>query len=89
VVRSVLGKAGFVEVDTADVHEPVYYGPDAAAALDLVRDMRQPRDTLARMDARSAQRALVRLRQVLSAHETAKGVLFGSRAWLVTARRAQ
>lgn len=89
VVRSVLGTAGFVDIDIAHVHEPVYYGPDAAAALDLVRDMRQPRDLLARMDAASAQRALIRLRELLAAHETAKGVLFDSRAWLVTARRAR
>lgn len=89
VVRSVLGTAGFVDVGIADVHEPVYYGADAAAAFDLVRDMRQPRDLLARMDAASAQRVLVRLREMLAAHETGKGVLFDSRAWLVTARRAR
>jgi SAM-dependent methyltransferase len=88
VVRSVLGKAGFVDVDTADVHEAVYYGPDAAGAFDLVRDMQQPRAALARMDALSAQRALVSLRELLAAHETAQGVSFDSRAWLVTARRA-
>jgi hypothetical protein len=69
------------------VREPVYYGTNAAAAYDLVRDMRQPRSLLARLDARSAERALVRLREMLTAHETAEGVLFDSRAWLVTARR--
>jgi hypothetical protein len=87
VVRSILGAAGFVEVGVADVREPVYYGPDAAAALDLVRDMKQPRDLLARLDAAAAERALIRLREMLAAHETGRGVLFDSRAWLVTARR--
>src|SRR5690606_37404953 len=70
VVRSVLGAAGFVDVDIADVHEPVWYGPDAAAALDLVRDMRQTRSLLAQMEEAAAQRALVRLREMLAAHET-------------------
>ena len=87
-IRSILGAAGFVEVDITDVREPVYYGPDAAAALDLVRDMKQPRDLLARMPAATAERALVGLREALTARETDRGVLFDSRAWLVTARRA-
>jgi SAM-dependent methyltransferase len=88
VVRAMLSQAGFVDVRIADVHEPVYYGPDAAAAFDLVRDMKQAHDLLARMDAASAERALARLRELLAAHETDAGVLFDSRAWLVTARRA-
>jgi hypothetical protein len=87
-VRSILSAAGFVDVDVVDVREPVYYGPDAAVALELVRDMRQVRDLLARLDAAAAQRVLVRLRETLAAHEMAKGVLFDARAWLVTARRA-
>jgi SAM-dependent methyltransferase len=87
-LQSILDAAGFVEVGITDVCEPVYYGPDATAALDLVRDMKHFRDELARLDAAEAQRALARLRQTLAAHETAEGVLFDSRAWLVTARRA-
>ncbi|HEY8945546.1 MAG TPA: alpha/beta fold hydrolase [Polyangiaceae bacterium] len=86
-IHSVLGAAGFVEIALEDVHEPVYYGPDAATAFDLVRDMKEPRELLAQMDARSAERALGRLRDLLAAHQSARGVLFESRAWLVTARR--
>jgi len=41
------------------------------------------------MDAALAQRVLVRLREMLAAHETGRVVLFDSRAWLVTARRAR
>jgi hypothetical protein len=33
--------------------------------------------------------ALRRLRQALEAHLTADGVLFDSRAWIVTARRGE
>ena len=89
VIRSVLGAAGFVDIGIAGVREPVYYGPDVPAAFDLVRDMRQPRNLLARMDAAAAQRGLVRLREMLAAHETGRGVLFDSSAWLVTARSAR
>ena len=87
-IRSILDAAGFTQVDITEVHEPVYYGPDAAAALDLVRDMKQPREVLAGMAAADAERALDRLRELLAAHETGTGVLFDSRAWLVTGRRA-
>src|SRR5262245_21547982 len=34
----ILETAGFVEVAFKDVHEPVYYGPDVAAALDWIRN---------------------------------------------------
>ncbi len=86
-VESILGGAGFVEVAFEDVHEPVYYGPDVAAAYDLVCDMKMTKDLLAGMEASPAQEALARLREVLTAHDTGQGVLFDSRAWIVTARR--
>lgn len=87
-VRSILGAAGFVDVAFVDVREPVDYGPDAATAFDLVRDMQQARHVLAHLNAAAAERTLVRLRELLARHETDRGVLFDSRAWLVTARRA-
>ena len=87
-MRSILAAAGFVEVGITDLREPVYYGPDAAAAFDPVRDMRTVRELLAPLDAVAAQRARARLRETLAAHETGGGVLFDSRAWIVTARRA-
>ena len=36
-VEGILDAAGFAEVTFTDVHEPVYYGPDVAAALGWVR----------------------------------------------------
>jgi hypothetical protein len=87
-IQSILATAGFVEVGITDVREPVYYGRDVAAAFDLVRDMRMTGELVARLDAVAAQRALARLRETLAAHETSGGVLFDSRAWIVTARRA-
>ena len=36
-VTAILEGAGFADVAFTDVREPVYYGPDVAAALDWVR----------------------------------------------------
>jgi SAM-dependent methyltransferase len=87
-VESLLAAAGFTDVAFTDVRAPVYYGPDAAAALELVRDMKPTRELLARLDSASAQRAVAQLHSMLTAHEASDGVLFDARSWLVTARRA-
>ncbi len=87
-VETLLTTAGFADIAFEDVREPVYYGPDAAAALDLIRDMKPTRHLLANLDSASAQRAVARLRTMLAAHETGDGVFFDARAWIVTARRA-
>jgi SAM-dependent methyltransferase len=87
-VESILVTAGFAEVGFADVHEPVYYGPDVATAYDIVSDMKMTKDPLAGLDAAAAESARSRLRAALAAHHTDGGVLFDSRAWIVTARRA-
>ncbi|MEO7735947.1 MAG: class I SAM-dependent methyltransferase [Kofleriaceae bacterium] len=87
-VAAILAAAGFADIDFADVREPVYYGPDAAAALDLVRDMKGIRTHLAKLASPAAQRAVSRVRAMLTAHQTDDGVLFDARAWIVTARRS-
>jgi hypothetical protein len=69
------------------VHEPVYYGPDAAVAYQIVRGFKTTSDPLAELDPAAAQRALARLRVALAAHASGDGVWFDSRAWIVTARR--
>ncbi|WP_274427349.1 hypothetical protein [Chelativorans sp. YIM 93263] len=72
----------------ADVHEPVFYGSDVDAAHDAVVELFLAKDQ--RADTISAtDEALRRLRAVLDAHLTADGVLFDSRAWIVTARWAR
>jgi hypothetical protein len=35
-VEAILGAAGFGEATFTDVHQPIYYGPDVAAALEWV-----------------------------------------------------
>jgi ubiquinone/menaquinone biosynthesis C-methylase UbiE len=86
VVRT-LEEAGFVDVTFTDVHEPVYYGPDVATALEWVRGFACTNEVLRSLDAGSAQRSLERLRETLGAHAGAAGVWFDSRAWIVAARR--
>ncbi|TNC28672.1 class I SAM-dependent methyltransferase [Amycolatopsis alkalitolerans] len=81
----ILTTAGFTDVAFTDVHEPVYYGPDAAVAYDMVLSLRRPQQLLAHADAGDEARR--RLRALLGARERGEGVYFDSRAWLVTAER--
>jgi SAM-dependent methyltransferase len=86
-VTGILRAAGFAGVAFTDVREPVYYGPDVAAALDWVRRFACTREALRRLDPAAAARTLERLRDALAAHSTDNGIWFNSRAWIVTARR--
>ncbi len=86
-VETILAAAGFAGVSFADVREPVYYGPDVAAALDWVRGFACTSEALKRLDPAAAARAVGRLRAALAAHMSDEGVWFDSRAWIVTARR--
>ena len=86
-VTEVLETAGFAGVAFTDVSEPVYYGPDVAAALDWVQGFTCASQALNRLDPAAAASAVRRLREVLAAHHRGDGVWFNSRAWIVTARR--
>jgi len=85
--RGILAASGFDGAGFTEVDEPVYYGPDPDAACELVLGLRDPRELLAGMDSAAAGRARRRLRAILAEHDTGSGVYFGSRAWIVTARR--
>src|ERR687891_1746798 len=65
-VKGILDAAGFAEVTFTDVHEPVYYGPDVAAALGWVRGFTCTDGVLKRLDPAGAERALERLRETLA-----------------------
>jgi hypothetical protein len=86
-VQEILQAAGFTGVTFTDVHEPVYYGPDVAAALDWVRGFTSTSDVLKRLDTAAATSAVKRLRQALAAHLSGNGVWFDSSAWIITAHR--
>ena len=82
VTEHLLSNAGFTSIDFAPVHEPVFYGPDADAAFDAVTTLFPIKEPGAAADAARRQ-----LRSVLETHATAEGVLFDSRAWIVSAVR--
>ena len=86
-VEGILRSAGFADIGVTDVEEPIYYGPDATAALDWVRAFACTKEFLKRLDPAAAARALARLRDALAARMSDEGVWFDSRAWIVTARR--
>jgi ubiquinone/menaquinone biosynthesis C-methylase UbiE len=86
-VREILQAARFADVAFTDIYEPVYYGPDVAAALDWVRGFTCTLEVLKRLDPAAATRADERLRQALAEHMSDDGVWFNSRAWIVTAHR--
>ena len=82
----ILQRAGFSGIRFAEVCEPVYYGPDVAAALQLVRAFQGTRAALAGLDRAGAARVEERLRDTITAHRRGeRGVLFDSRAWIITA----
>jgi SAM-dependent methyltransferase len=87
VTTRILERAGFDDIRFEGVNEPVFYGPDVAAALEWVRGFRDVSESLSRLDADARDRALQRLRDVLAGHRRGdRAVAFDSRAWLVTAR---
>jgi len=83
----ILTASGFASIDFADVHVPVFYGPDVDAAYEAVVGLFIAADRLVDPNPATAE-ALQRLRALVDAHSTADGVFFDSRAWIVTAQRA-
>ena len=84
---AILATSGFTAVKITGVHEPVYYGPDAASALRGMRSLQMTKALLAPLDAASTRHALSQLRAALASHHSSGGVFFDSYAWLITARR--
>lgn len=85
--EGLLSAAGFTDIEFDDVREPVYYGPDAEAAVDAALSLWLARDLLADLDRARSERALKRLLDEVAAHQSPDGVWFDSRAWIITARR--
>ncbi|WP_457309967.1 class I SAM-dependent methyltransferase [Sphingomonas sp. UYAg733] len=86
VTARILIAAGFASIDFVEVHEPVFYGPNVDAAHDAVVGLFLKDDPAGKSSA--SDEVHQRLRALLDAHATADGVLFESRAWIVTAHRA-
>jgi SAM-dependent methyltransferase len=88
VATGILTRTGFASVGFAEVHEPVFYGPDVDAAYDAVTGLGFVKEAVVGVDTAAGDEALQQLRNLLDAHLTADGVLFDSRAWIITAHRA-
>jgi len=56
-VREIVQAAGFADVAFVGVREPVYHGPDVAAALDWVRGFTCTNRVLNRLDPRRRTRS--------------------------------
>jgi SAM-dependent methyltransferase len=88
VTAGILERAGFDALRFDDVREPVLYGHDIDAALEIVRGFQNVSAALASMSDGDAGRALERLRETLAAHHSDdRGIALDSRSWLITGRR--
>ena len=87
IATKLLSTAGFTSIDFIEVEEPVFYGANVDAALDALAGLYMVKDALMHTDEAPDQ-PLLRLCDLLEAHMTSGGVLFDSRAWIITADRA-
>jgi SAM-dependent methyltransferase len=85
--EAILGRAGFHDVRFEAVDADLFLGADAAEALEWVSGFRGVHAALEALAPGARDGALERLRATLAAHRTDRGVVFDSRAWLVSARR--
>lgn len=88
VARDHLEAAGFVEVRTTPVEQPISFGADQESALAFVSTLGLVRGLVADLDDAARHEALESLSRSLAEHTTADGVLYGSAAWLVQATNA-
>ena len=85
-VRRVLAEAGFVDVAVAAVDEPLEFGTDADDAFGFARTLGIVEGLTHDLDDADRPAPSSRLSGA-DDHETPDGVLLGSAAWLITARR--
>ena len=81
-VATLLGGAGFTDVQIADVREPALFGDDPVVARNVMADLLSWL-----LDGRDADEARASLLATMQAHDGPDGVAFDSAAWLVTAVR--
>lgn len=86
--EQILGGAGFVDIGFEPLDELIEFGRDGEDAFAFVHTMGIVQGLTQDLGEASKAQALDQLRAALVAHETDKGVRFGSSAWLVTARVA-
>jgi SAM-dependent methyltransferase len=85
-VRGILGAAGYRAIDFAPIDEQIDLGADTADAYAFVETMGIVEGLSQGLDDEQRAQAMSNIRQMLDAHATPDGVLFGSSAWLITAK---
>jgi SAM-dependent methyltransferase len=85
--RAVLGAGGFRAIELEDLAVPFRFGADPDEAASYAPEIGVLRPLLADLDADATTRALDALREVVAEHDSTDGVVFDSRAWVVTAFR--
>ncbi len=84
-VRHLLDGAGWADVGFAAHDEPLWFGSDADIATAFM--VGQMRWLFERLEDAGKRQAEANLHQAMAAHAGADGVLLGSGAWIITARR--
>jgi SAM-dependent methyltransferase len=85
--RGVLDKAGFGDVAVKSVDEPIEFGKNAEDAWSFIKGVGIVEGLTQDLDETTKADALDMLRAAVAEHDTDEGVLFGTSAWLITARR--
>ncbi len=86
-VMQILRRAGFADERITPVTELVWLGPDEEDSWSFVSNTGVVRGLTEGLEPQAKQQAFDNLRRVMAAHETNEGVLFGSAAWLIAARK--
>lgn len=86
-VRRVLGSGGFHDIQFEPVGEPVNLGTDGDDAFAFFATVGMVEGLTQDLEEEDKALALDQLHRALNAHQGEEGVLLGSAAWLITARR--
>lgn len=88
-LSSVLGDAGFVDVDIKPHSAPAYLGSDTADAVDFLSKLMPPIVALEAEDPEKAAQLRARVAEEIVDWDGPDGVQAPSAAWIVTARRPE
>lgn len=86
-VRGILTASGYDRITFEPIDEPIEFGSDADDAFGFMQTLGIVQGLTHDLDDDGRANALAELRKTVAAHEQADGVLFGTSAWLITARR--
>jgi SAM-dependent methyltransferase len=87
LTTATLTAAGYEEVGLEPLDAPLWAGADGDDAFGFFRGTGVTRGMLQGLEETDRASALDALRATMVAHDTGDGVLFGSGAWLISARR--